>query len=167
MIRALWSRIQRGADDLFLRQSRAARSEASIRSRGIEAKTRSPGPLAAVETSNSKFQTPSLFAAPLAPDWDPRHQAELARFLRTDAGRVFSDRFRAVEAHAALEACKDTFHTQHSAGVAAGFAQARAWMLSLSRASRDPEAPHSEADLNSEPNTEEQGEASLRERMSP
>jgi hypothetical protein len=46
------------------------------------------------------------------------------------------ERMRAITSQVAVNACKDVFHTSHSAGVAQGWSEAQAWLESLSRSSR-------------------------------
>lgn len=100
-----------------------------------------------------------LPAAPLAPDWTDDHRRAFLAFLKTEAGVVLMARMNAVAAHNAATACLDPMHTQHSAGRAAGFGDARNWLLSLSRVSRDLETTDMQADP--------EGEAALHERFSP
>jgi hypothetical protein len=45
-------------------------------------------------------------------------------------------RYQVIEGAVATQACKDVFHTAHSAGTANGWNQARLWLESLSRSSR-------------------------------
>lgn len=76
---------------------------------------------------------PAPLASPTAPEWTAEHQAVLNRFLASDAGQALWQRMRAVEADSAARAVQDVMHTSHSAGRAAGFADARKWLESISR----------------------------------
>jgi hypothetical protein len=76
---------------------------------------------------------PAPAAPPVAPEWTDEHQAVLLRFLASDAGQALWQRLRAVEADIASRAVQDVMHTSHSAGHAAGFADCRKWLESLSR----------------------------------
>jgi len=97
-----------------------------------------------------------------APDWTPEHQAALNHFLATPAGQALEARWRAVEADIAARAVQDVLHTSHSAGHAAGFADSRKWLESLSRA--DLSATQTES-IDGQP--AELGELALPERYSP
>ena len=97
-------------------------------------------------------------AAPACPEWTNIHRAQWAQFLQSDVGQVLWARFRAIEADTALRACQDVEHTVEYARHAAGFADARAWLESLSRVSRDTETTASEVP---------EGEELLAERFTP
>lgn len=115
----------------------------------------------------------ALPAAPtiLAPDWLPGHQGSWNLFLRSPAGVVLMARLKAVAHQVSVVACKDSFHTSHSAGTANGWNEAVQWLESLSRSSRVIE--DSTAEAVPQPGTESQndtpapGEELLRERLSP
>ena len=115
---------------------------------------------ASFPTSNPTAPPVSIPAAPSAPDWLPEHQAAWLAFLRTNAGATVMARCRAISCQVASSACKDVFHTQHSAGIAAGWEECRTWLESLSRASRAPD------DANDIPGAA-QDEPSLSEILSP
>jgi len=110
----------------------------------------------------------ALPRAPMAPDWTPECQGAWLNFLKTPAGAVLRERMRAVEAEVARNACVELFHTQHAAGVAKGFGDARAWLESLSRTSRVNDESHLSEVTNVQDQDEPpRGEAAWREKLSP
>lgn len=120
---------------------------------------------------------PSLPAAPLAPEWEPAHQAAWSSFLyNTAAGVALMGRLRAIEALTAVQACAKTIPSaerHHAAGRANGWTECRLWLESLSRSSRvtdeqeqaQPSAGAETADTNND--KQAPGEAQLLERLSP
>ena len=99
-----------------------------------------------------------------APEWTGEHQATLNRFLACDAGQALWKRMRAVESDIAARAVQDVMHTSHSAGHAAGFADARKWLESLSRLDLSASQIESEQ-TDGQPANE--GELALHETYSP
>ena len=86
-------------------------------------------------------------------------------FLASPAGLTLMARGRAIQFHNATQACKDVFHTQHSAGAAKGFGECLDWIESLSRACRVEQ--ESGPDNEGQTDTLSPGEAALRESLSP
>jgi hypothetical protein len=89
----------------------------------------------------------------------------MAAFLASPTGRLLMARGRAIQFATAVSACRDVFHTQHSAGNAKGFGDALDWLASLSRCSRAPEP--SRPDVNRTNDSHPIGEPDLRELLSP
>lgn len=71
------------------------------------------------------------------PEWREDDKARWLTFLDSETGKRLMLRAHAVLFQNALEGCKDSFTTAHSAGRAAGFAEAIEWMQSLSRSASD------------------------------
>lgn len=109
---------------------------------------------------------PILPAAPAAaPDWGPEQMVSLNGFLSSATGRTLLLRGRAIQFRNATEACKDVFHTAHSAGAAKGFGECLDWIESLSRACRVEQ--DSSPEIEGQTDTLPPGEAALRDSMSP
>lgn len=119
------------------------------------------------DLSSAEQTLPKLSAAPSAPDWLPENQAHWNHFIQSPTGRVLLTRGRAIEFHNATNACKDVFHTSHSAGVAHGFGEALNWLESLSRTSRVSEDSLQEGPTAQKANdTSPTDESELRELLS-
>lgn len=119
-----------------------------------------------VELAKLKREAAPIPIPEHAPDWLPEHMVALKTFLFSPAGQVLVLRARAVQFELNTAACKDVFHTSHSAGTAKGFGDCLTWLTSLSRASRVPDAAP-EGDTKPETDTTPIGESELRESMSP
>lgn len=98
-------------------------------------------------------------AFPIAPDWTELHQRSWAQFLSSETGQAMWARLKAVEADVSARAVQDPMHTAHSAGRAAGFADCRTWLESLTRACRDSQAQQDAEQV--------EGEPEFSERLSP
>lgn len=92
------------------------------------------------------------------PEWREDDRARWLTFLNSETGKRFLLRAHAVLFENALQGCKDSITTTHSAGKAAGFAEAIEWMQSLSRSASDK----AENDAQTP-----EGEPSLRELLAP
>jgi hypothetical protein len=109
-----------------------------------------------------------LYGVTDAPDWMPEHRAAWQAFLNSPAGVVLMHRGRAIQFHNSTAACKDVFHTSHSAGTAHGFGECLDWLVGLSRTSRAPEVANPQGEENAGTDTTRpEGETALRELMSP
>jgi hypothetical protein len=104
---------------------------------------------------------------PVAPDWRPQHKDALVSFFKSEAGTVLVQRMAAVAAHNARAASQDAMHASHSAGRAAGFYDALEWLASQSRIEFETRISGAAADQAATSAQPSEGEAALRELLSP
>ena len=107
---------------------------------GIKSRRQSAAPLA------------GLPAIPQCPAWTVHDRDWWLAVLNNERGRKMLARTRAVECALAIKNAQDTFHTQHSAGVSAGFGQAITYLLSLASSGEQEQQKDSEG--NQDPHDE-------------
>lgn len=88
------------------------------------------------------------------PDWSPDDAAAIDKFLKSEAGQLFSKRIRLVAATVAIKGAANQTNTIHAAGISAGWNECVRYIHSLSRVSgvqdtnpNAEQAPQDEAQL--------------------
>lgn len=116
-----------------------------------------------------KAALPPLSKPPLALPWTPDDILELRKFLQSPTGAKLMERARAMEYDRAVANSRDTFHTQHSAGVTVGIADTLMWLESLASDALYQNLSRPSGAQDGNPNTAsgDQDDAALVERFSP
>lgn len=86
---------------------------------------------------------PALLPDGASLSWTVNDRDQWAAFLKSSTGRRLESRLRAMQADAAIRACRDDDNTVYSAARARGYEDCVSHMLSLAHAAEKPETPES------------------------
>lgn len=116
-----------------------------------------------------KASLPPLPKLPLVIPWTQDDVLELRKFLKHPTGLKLIERAMAMQFDRAVANSRDTFHTQHSAGVTVGISDTIAWIESLAsdQLYQNLSGPTADQVGKTDTASGEQDDAALVERFSP